>query len=844
MRKFFDLLLGIDRAPWAEGGDWHVQWLALPRHGAALLLLLALPLTAWGVLHLYRREGRNLALPVRVMLATLRMVVLLGILAMLLEPVLVFSKQEFVPCNLLVLTDRSSSMDLRDAYPDADAADRLSKSLGLGNSGPLRERSRSEISNLLLDAGLRQKLASQGERVVREMGFTSQLLPDATHNGSTTRPTTRGAGTASELPSTQSAGAASAFPSTQNAEAAFASATDPNATAIGTAIRQAIAAHRGQPLAGILLLTDGQSNAGEAPAKAAEYAAAEGVPVVAVVVGTPQGPRNAKVVKLEASPVAFVRDPSPVRVVIESRGMAGTEAAVVLERSRDGGPWEEVARQQVALEESGAVQEVAFEIKEDRPTRLALRARLEDTGVELTRDDNVASGEMRVIRQKIRVLFIAGSTFPEVEFIRNALLRDAGLSASTWLQTADAQYEHPGSPPIKRLPITEAEINEFDCVVLYDPDPALWPADFPQLLADFIAKAGGGLVYVAGERMTKTLLEAGSDADDLSRAWVRMLPVFSEPGLYRSEVSMRLSAQSPWRLEITPEGRSDPIFQFANTPEKNEAILANLPGMFWHFPVTRAKPGATVLARHGDPRMRNEHGAHVLLATQLVGPGRTIFVGFDSTYRWRYLDEQYFDGFWARMIDRAGRGKQLGGRYPYTLSMDRATYRPGSQATLTARFENLAEPDAGIESLSGEVEVGDRLATPITLSPRAGERGVFEASFAVNQAGPHFVRVWPGDADARATARPATLQFDAELPNVEYDRPGTDLATLRQITGLAHGRVFDPSQADEIAAAFRIKQVARVLEDRQEIWNAPLIFCTILAALFAEWVLRKMYRMV
>jgi hypothetical protein len=323
-----------------------------------------------------------------------------------------------------------------------------------------------------------------------------------------------------------------------------------------------------------------------------------------------------------------------------------------------------------------------------------------------------------------------------------------------------------------------------------------------------------------------------------------MLPVFSEPGLYRSEVSMRLSAQSPWRLDITSEGKADPIFKFASTPEKNEPILASLPGMFWHFPVTRAKPGATVLARHGDPRMRNEHGPHVLLATQLVGPGRTIFVGFDSTYRWRYLDEQYFDGFWARMIDRAGRGKQLGGRYPYTLTMDRADYRPGSQATLTARFENVQELDAGIDSLSGEVEVGDKSPLPLTLSPRAGEKGVFEASFPVSQAGPHFVRVWTGDPEAKGTAKPATLQFDVALPNLEYERPGIDLATLQQVAGITGGGVFDASQADRIAAAFRVKQVARTLEDRQEIWNAPLIFGTILLALFAEWVLRKKYRMV
>jgi len=180
-------------------------------------------------------------------------------------------------------------------------------------------------------------------------------------------------------------------------------------------------------------------------------------------------------------------------------------------------------------------------------------------------------------------------------------------------------------------------------------------------------------VYVAGERMTKMMFER---PDDPAVAFINMLPVVSEPGLYRSDVSVKLSSEEPWRLEITPEGKADPIFQFSSKQEENENILSSLPGMYWHYPVTRAKPGATVLARHGDPRMRNEHGAHVLLATQRVGPGRSFFIAFDSTYRWRYLDEQFFDGFWARVIDRAGRAKQLGGRYPYTLATDRASYRP------------------------------------------------------------------------------------------------------------------------------------------------------------------------
>jgi hypothetical protein len=312
------------------------------------------------------------------------------------------------------------------------------------------------------------------------------------------------------------------------------------------------------------------------------------------------------------------------------------------------------------------------------------------------------------------------------------------MNASTWLQTADASYEQPGNPSIKRLPQTQEEMNDFDCIILYDPDPSLWPSNFPEMLASFVSEAGGGLVYVAGERWTKPVFDR---PDDPATTWLRILPVVVEPGLYRTEVSMRLSSREPWKLEITPDAQSDPVFRFNDDKEQNSRILSSLPGMYWHFPVTRAKPGATVLARHGDPRMRNEHGGHVLLATQLVGPGRTFFVAFDSTYRWRYLDEELFDGFWARMIDRAGRSKQLGGRYPFSLATDRTSYRPGSQVSLTARFENASERDAGLEMLHGELEAGDAGATPITLNPVPGDDLAFETTFTVEKAGPHVIRV-------------------------------------------------------------------------------------------------------
>ncbi len=226
MRKLIELLLGIDPAPWADGGGWRLQWLALPRHGWALVLLLALAAGAWGVLYLYRREGRNLATPPRLMLASLRMIVLLGALAMLLEPVLVFSKEEFVPSTLLVLSDRSQSMDLQDAYVDPDRAAALAAALKLAGPDDLRALTRAQLAARLMDTTLADRLAADGARVVRTLPFATQLLPDnfpAASSPSATRPATS--------PATRSVADVSAVATaTATASAAGASTSSPSSS--------------------------------------------------------------------------------------------------------------------------------------------------------------------------------------------------------------------------------------------------------------------------------------------------------------------------------------------------------------------------------------------------------------------------------------------------------------------------------------------------------------------------------------------------------------------------------------------------------------------------------------
>ena len=330
-------------------------------------------------------------------------------------------------------------------------------------------------------------------------------------------------------------------------------------------------------------------------------------------------------------------------------------------------------------------------------------ARVEDAGPELTHEDNVASAAVKVVRQQIRVLLIAGEPSPEVQFLRNALMRDQHVEFAGWIQHAYPGFRQPGDRPITRLPSNESELRHYDALLLVDPDLRAMGAGWPAMIQHFVGQEGGGLIFVAGELYSQQLFES-ADPKAPAGDWTRILPVVRDPGLYRSETEVRLSSQSTYALDLTPEGRGDSIFEFHPDPIRNRAILTSLPGMYWSFPVTRARPGATVLARHGDPRMSNQHGRRVLLSSQLYGPGRTVFIAFDSTYRWRYLSEDYFDGFWARLVDRVGRNKALGGRFPFQVHLGKGVYRVGDRLSVGVRY---TDPAALAESseLTAELEI-------------------------------------------------------------------------------------------------------------------------------------------
>ena len=281
---------------------------------------------------LYRWRARSCRGRSAALLVGLRVLTLLAVAIMLLEPVLVSSRRETVPSHLLIVVDDSESMKFSDPYTDSTRAAEIAASLKLESEGGQGARG----------PAARDAAAGPGQ------------------DGPGRQPRGPGAGPRALClrPGIGRAGPARG-PRRESRKLDDIEAKRP-VSPLGDALHGVLAAHRGQPVAGVILATDGRSNTGEDPLRVVEAAARQNIPIFPIAAGADEGPRNIRLAEIEVSPVVFVRDPMTLAVVVEARGLRDAEATVVLEQRINEGAWEPAGTQRVVLGEDGILKRATF----------------------------------------------------------------------------------------------------------------------------------------------------------------------------------------------------------------------------------------------------------------------------------------------------------------------------------------------------------------------------------------------------------------------------------------------------------------------------------------------------
>ncbi|MGD2110291.1 MAG: vWA domain-containing protein, partial [Phycisphaerae bacterium] len=612
------------------------------------------------------------------------------------------------------------------------------------------------------------------------------------------------------------------------------------ATNVERAVRRSVESLGGAPTAAIVVLSDGGFNQGAPAEEVARYAKDRRLPIHVIGIGDPSVPRNVRITEVDAPANAFQQDPFPVSCRIAADGIDGQTIRVELHErnATTGGATRQVEARDVRVGIGGRVEPVTFELRQDRVGRFVYAVAVPIVEGETVVDDNSRQTTVNVIDARTRVLVVSSGPSWEYRFLSRLLERDDTFELSCWLQSADYTAVRDGNTVIDHLPAAAEELFEYDIVILMNPDPRGFDEKWCELVDAMVTEHGGGLLVTAGRSNTPALMR-----DRSLKPLHDLLPVTIDPeaDLVLNEIGHYQLSGSP--VEISEAAFGHPVLRLADDPISTKLLWQGMGDVYWHYPVLREKPAATVLMRHGNPRMRNSYGGHVLVAVQFVGAGRTGFVGFDSTWRWRKQGVERFDRFWVQLVRHLAEGKLLGGVKRGMLLTDSEEYALGSAVTVSARLYDRHYKPLKRDQVTARYGIDGELGE-FVLRSATDRPGWYEGRFVPGRSGHYQIRLRLPDQ-----VGDDLVELEREVhvvrPNIEILRPQMDRAKLVTLAEQSEGgRYFEVDEAGAVPGLIPdLHEEISVRSRPTMLWDNWVALLLLLALLSVEWGVRKWNRM-
>lgn len=251
----------------------------------------------------------------------------------------------------------------------------------------------------------------------------------------------------------------------------------------------------------------------------------------------------------------------------------------------------------------------------------------------------------RVVRDKIRVLHVAGRPSWDQRFLRETLKAQGQVDLISFyiLRTPYSDNAVPEAElslipfPVERLFTTE--LKNFDAVIFqnFDPRPFRMEGYLPNLAQAI--EQGLGFVMVGG-------------ADSFGQAGLSGSPL---EAVLPTAVGGPSLIEGPATLEATAHGLGHPLLRICPGQDSGGDCLPTLPKLTRLNPLGAIAPGATVLAQaHGSAHGAPWHGPW--LVAREVRRGRTLSIASDTLWHWRVQGgplspaAKAYEAFWHQTL--------------------------------------------------------------------------------------------------------------------------------------------------------------------------------------------------
>jgi uncharacterized membrane protein len=843
VRWILQKLLGLDPSVLKEGATIRLD---LARNWPLWIILLVMVGFVVYAAILYRKENRPATARMKLLLTSLRAVVLGLLLFLLCEPVLAAVETKFTQPYVVFMIDTSQSMDLKDRYPDQEDIDHVRAALPgdfVIDGTPLADMKQTDFQKLsrldLINAVMngkktdprKSKLAKRYK--LRFYEFASDITPKSYKDSETeSDPKTTGAESAEikkekkVLPiviagSSKSGGSGS------------------GETRLGDCMRTVLSDMRGKTVAAIVLMTDGRSNAGRDPLDVARKAGLRNIPIFAVGVGD-RKIRDIEVTRIDApdrtraggDDVSFI-------TTLNARGCAGQSVEVILKKGN-----EKIHSEKVLFEKDGP-RIVELRDRPDVIGKAVYTVEVRPLSGELVTDNNSRTHILSVVEGKTRVLYVEGGDRArwEYRFLKAAMMRDHTLQVTTLLAKANGDFFYDGNYRAEAYPDTEKGLfDKYDVIIFGDVDPETFTKGQLELTARFVEN-GGGFMMIAGEIF--------APASYIKTPIRPLIPVKIDES-DEAFLEMGRVIVTAFKPDVTSAGWQSSILRLDNEDRINRDLWNKTPEegglapLFWYMPVSKALPTATVLLRHPTDRARNAKQNRPMLVLGRYGSGMTLFSGSDELWRWRFAQgDRYFYRFYAQAIHYLASARG-GGQKLSILSSDRPAYALGEAVSFTAEVKVLKGTKyVPLEQDSVELHYaveGMGELTPVKLAKVPGSPGTYKGQMHPGSKG--RFHAWIRSYDS-ARKRGGQCDFEVRFPQLEYEDPRMDKDALSAIAKAAAsgGQFLFLDRVGDLDKLVTMPEVIKRMENRTPLWDNWRLFALFSVLIVAEWILRKRVRM-
>jgi hypothetical protein len=581
-----------------------------------------------------------------------------------------------------------------------------------------------------------------------------------------------------------------------------------NGTRLRDSLQQALERYKGQPLAGVLLLTDGidtrelgdEWTAGPWPA-----------PIYTVQLEPPD--------TWEETPdVRVVRVDTPRRVVV---GWQSELTAVIGATGTKGAPLQvQLYENEKLLQElptqipaGGGTKEVKFQLEHKRVGNYVYKVKVPPLPKETDLQNHEFSIAVEVTDTKNRILYVEGVPRFEFKFLKRALERNKEISPIMLLQGSDGKLMSVGYSGAVDLTMSREQLSQFKIAILGNMSAETLGEERARALVKFVDE-GGSLVLLGGD-------DAWSAQGFAATPLKELLPFKSE-GAKAEERSFTAS--------LTKDGQTHPALKTLASKWTRPMPVLSI------FPVSSVSPGATIVMNAGD---------QPLIVTQRFGQGKVAVILSNSLWRWQLEPGQKDEylAFWDGLIQWLMPQASEVSAFSIDLTADVEQLFLGDTITLTARLGGNRVAEAGQAKVNLEIQVPDGRNIPFPMQPLPANRTAAKS-------GPGFTVGYKADSGGMHNAVASTTVNGQKISSAPFSfivKPFTpetspraeNFEGLKALSRISGGQFCEQDKISEVLSSLEIKASK---EDRviyNNLYDSPYLLAALMSLLGLDWIIRK-----